>query len=129
MSQTSTSCAQKQFVFIKQHQYPLLKARIILGQRLRNFYIFVYNPDVATWSDFDKKPGQLCFFYKGQAPNVSSVTCNESHGRYLKIFKKNQQVSGNISSTDDLDALSLCEVEIFVDLNPLKGKIYFLILT
>ncbi|CAC5415950.1 unnamed protein product [Mytilus coruscus] len=91
------------------------------SHRLTDFYIYVYNPVIATWTTFDQGPGELCFFHKGQAPSVLSVACNNAHGRYVKIYKEFKLFSGYPWLSDNQDNLNLCEVEIFVDHDSRQG--------
>ncbi|CAG2206832.1 unnamed protein product [Mytilus edulis] len=88
------------------------------GFRLTDFEIFIYNPSISNWTNFDQEQEQLCFFHKGAAPSVLSIACNRIiRGRYIKIYKKYHYFPDHA----DGDALSLCEVEVFADHNHNEG--------
>ncbi|XP_063435815.1 fucolectin-4-like [Mytilus trossulus] len=85
------------------------------GNRFADFFIYIYNPQINTWTNFDDEQGQLCFFHNGAAPAVLNIACNRIiRGRFVKIFKEYKY-------SYNTDALTLCEVEIFADHTPDEG--------
>ncbi|CAC5401284.1 unnamed protein product [Mytilus coruscus] len=85
------------------------------GARLADFFIYIYNPQINTWTNFDDEQGQLCFYHNGAAQAVLSIACNRIiRGRFVKILKEYQYFYNT-------DALTLCEVEIFADHTPDEG--------
>ncbi|XP_052075918.1 fucolectin-1-like [Mytilus californianus] len=116
------------------------------SDRLTNFFIYIYNPTLATWEGFDQEGVQLCYHYVDTAPSILNVACTSSiRGRYVKItytvinYVDTAPSILNVACTSSIrgryvkiskehrehpkgNALNLCEVEIFIDNNPNEGS-------